>query len=317
MQDDSSKIRQQENARQVLTPRQDQAAVSQRRFQRENLTITDFLQRLKANPNDYRRFSSDHITEDLRRLGFVDETDVIEIGRADPSKKGEKLIKILQTKSELGVVSALRDSLLKRRAQKNLAKLLPRAYCEENEDMAARQELTSRQGQEAVTHRRLPRQKQEVARRKADEIDYVTDVRLSIVKPLCVIVMVTTILIITFSYFAYSKMNFSNLETPSRVSIYDASWNDFARIICESGFTKWHEIGDRLGYDWATLEAICENKRGSKQDCRSLLQMYREKSGDSGKIRYEVIKACVAVHIGGRLEEFVTMNGYRMSHVLD
>ena len=141
--------------RQVLTPRQDQAAVSQRRFQRENLTITgkilkksvlnlcfavlsDFLQRLKANPNDYRRFSSDHITEDLRRLGFVDETDVIEIGRADPSKKGEKLIKILQTKSELGVVSALRDSLLKRRAQKHLAKLLPRAYCEENEDMAAR-----------------------------------------------------------------------------------------------------------------------------------------------------------------------------------
>ncbi|XP_065828606.1 uncharacterized protein [Oscarella lobularis] len=93
-----------------------------------SLVLSDFLQKLKANPNDHRRFLSDYIVSDLYRLGFVDETDVIAIRQENFSKKAEKLIEILQRKSDPGVVSALRTVLLERPTQKHFAKLLPQEF---------------------------------------------------------------------------------------------------------------------------------------------------------------------------------------------
>ena len=107
----------------------------------------------------------------------------------------------------------------------------------------------------------------------------------------------------------YPKPSSSTNSSPVS-SLYDAPWNDFSRIICEAGLSKWQDIGDRLGYDWQSLQVIRESGQGSERDCRALLAKYIEKNGDSKEMRERVVKACDDVHMGGRLKDIVKRDGY-------
>ena len=94
-------------------------------------------------------------------------------------------------------------------------------------------------------------------------------------------------------------------NTNSRNSIYDKPWNAFAYTVCEAASGKWQEIGDHLGLDWQTLEGIRESGRESKMNCRSSLEKYKDEKGDSTECRDDVIAACYASGIGGRLQDMI------------
>ena len=118
---------------------------------------------------------------------------------------------------------------------------------------------------------------------------------------------------VVFVIFAslYFAKTLSSGENTVADSFYGAPWNDFSRIVCEAGFSNWHDIGDRLGFDWETLQSIRESNRESINQCRSLLEKYAKENGYSKRnTRHKIVDACTAVRIGGRLEELVTENGY-------
>ena len=100
----------------------------------------------------------------------------------------------------------------------------------------------------------------------------------------------------------------------SVISLHDAHWNDFARIVCDAAFSNWNEIGDHLGYEWQTLEGIRERGQGSKKDCRFLLAKYAEENGNSVEAREKVVDVCVDIRIGGRLKDVAAQNGYFLNY---
>ena len=106
-----------------------------------------------------------------------------------------------------------------------------------------------------------------------------------------------------------SPTNSSSINS-SPVSLYNAPWNDFSRIVCEARFSSWQDIGLWLGYDWHSLQAIRKFGQGSKNQCRYLLAKYAEKNGDSREGRSKVVDSCLAIHIGGRLKDILKRDGY-------
>ena len=98
----------------------------------------------------------------------------------------------------------------------------------------------------------------------------------------------------------------------SSKSVYDAPWNNFARIVCQTSFTKLRKIGDHLRFDWIELQSLGESGEQGEHNCRSIVEKYRQKNGDSKKVRGEIIDACFAVQLGGLLTENLSKAGYTL-----
>ena len=116
--------------------------------------------------------------------------------------------------------------------------------------------------------------------------------------------------IVAFAIDRYFNILSTSEITQSVVSLYDAHWNDFVRIICEAGSNEWEDIGDCLRYEWHFRQSILEKGQGSKNNCRSLLEKYAEENGKSRAVREKVIGACRDIRIGGRLKEIAAQHGF-------